>query len=180
MQRREEKDNLMDNLHYLLFEHKERLPETLSKYNLKHLEELSLIVSNALNGKKEDGLNKIANVRNYLKESLKYVHDNYDYDNYDEQEDLEMLLKEIVMDLNQEKFQEIANLVTSDELVGMKSLTRQKRLPREIESEIIGYVGQKQSGGKKARITKKRKSKSRPKSKSTRKNAKKRSIRQTN
>jgi hypothetical protein len=149
MQMREEKYNLLDNLDYLLFEHKDRLPETLSKYNLKELEDLRTIVSNALNGKKQHGLYKITYVRNYLIDSLKYVHENYDYDNYDEQEDLELLLKEIIIDLHPKNFIKISNLVTSDELIGMKSLARQKRLPREIESEIVEFVGQKQTGGKK-------------------------------
>jgi hypothetical protein len=148
MQMREEKDNLIDNLDYLLFEYKEKLPETFSTHDLKNLEELSLVVSNALNGKKEDGLNKLANVRNYLKQSLKYVHENYDYDNEEQQEDLELLLKEIIIDLEPIHFQEISNLVSSNELIGMKSLARQKNLPREMEGEILEFVGQKQSGGK--------------------------------
>jgi uncharacterized protein Veg len=39
--------------------------------------------------------------------------------------------------------------MTSDEKIGLKSIARQKRLPREMEAEISKYVGLKPKGGRK-------------------------------
>lgn len=151
--------DFMDDLQYFIFEYKHLFPSDLvRKHNLTKPDEVITIVTNASQGMKENGLNRLNDVRNYLMDLENDLSAYYGFDDdYDQQEEMMQILRTLIRDLNPKKFAQIHDIVRPSETIGLRSVARQKGLPREMEREIIDYVGVVPRGGRRKRsVTKKR------------------------
>lgn len=149
-------DDFMNSLYYFIFEYSERIPEDyLAKNRLHSVSEIPTIIGNAMEGKKENGLYNLTNVRNYLRESLDYYRKVYGYDNgFESQEEVEPILQELIRDLDPENFRKMAQIITPQEIINVKKIMRKKNMPEDIEREIMSYVGKKPTGGYRKKGTK--------------------------
>ena len=139
----------------------------LSKYGFKafDLDDLTKVVISATKGE-QDGLNRLDNVRKYLRATINDIKENFsgydhDYEQLDETiEDFE----EILGDLDPEAFKDIINLATPQEKMMVRSIGRQStvKLPEDIQREIISNIG---IGGVRRKKTKNKRTKSRSNSK---------------
>lgn len=155
-------DNFYDDWRYLMSEYDLPTGNELSRHGFTSLNELNDVVMNAMYGNKENGLLRINNVRNYLKDVLTYEENNsgaYTDDNYDEYEENLKLLNQLIEDLEPSNFKEIMELVTPEEEILVGRLTDKPGLGPDVKQEILEYVGMPIKGGRK-RNSKRRKSKS--------------------
>jgi len=148
-------DDFMDDLQYFIVEYKDQFPSDLvTKYNLTSPDEVITIVTNASQGNKENGLNRLQDVRNYLIDLRTDLSNYYGLDDdYDKQEEMMQILNRLIRDVKPKKFAKMHDIVTPGEMIGLRSVARQKDLPREMEGEIIDYVGTTPRGGRRKRKT---------------------------
>lgn len=151
-------DEFMDDLQYFIFEYKHLFPSDLiTKHHLNSPDEVITIVTNASQGMKETGLNRLKDVRNYLIDLRNDLSNYYGLDDdYDQQEEMMQILDRLIRDLRPKKFAKMHDIVTPGETIGLRSVARQKGLPREMESEIKDYVGVVPRGGLRKRRTAKK------------------------
>lgn len=155
-------NDFMDDLQYFIVEYKHQFPSDLvRKHNLTSPDEVITIVTNASQGMKENGLNRLSDVRNYLMDLEDDLSNYYGFDDdYDQQEEMMQVLKRLIRDLKPKKFAQTHDIVTPGETIGLRSVARAKKLPPEMEREIMDYVGTTPRGGRRKRRTvKKRHSK---------------------
>lgn len=167
----------------LMFDLQDELPtEFIEPNGFRNIDEMVDVLNNALDGNNEDGLLRIKNIRNYLIDAKRYFSENYpfnyrwDEEAFDSHEEKLQLLTTLINDLEPNNFKKYAEVITPEEIMTLRSLSRQKRIPPEIEREISSYIGNKPRGGhKKSKRSKRRKTKKtrqNKKSKKTRKNRK--------
>jgi hypothetical protein len=149
-------DDFINSLYYFIFEYSDRIPEDyLEKNGIRDVSELPIIISNAIEGKKENGLSKLTNVRNYLRESLDYYRKVYGYDNgFESQEEVEFILRDLITNLEPTNFTKMAQLISPEEIINIKKVMRKKHMPEDIEREITSFVGKKPTGGYRKKGTK--------------------------
>lgn len=172
----------LDDWQYLMSEYKYDLPtgNELTKNGFKSLDELNQVVINAFDGKKENGLLRLNNVRNYLQDILKYEEGNsgaYIDDDYDIYEEKLELLKQLIEDLEPSNFKELAELITPEQEILVGKLTDKQGLGSDVKGEIMEFMGTTVKGGRKQRKTKRRKNKSASKRKIKQGKSKKRGSR---
>lgn len=175
-------DDFLDNLNYFLSEYRFDLPTNyLPQHGLNSTSDIVIIIGNALKGKKENGLDRLKNVRDYLTQCLNYYKDTpmYQDDEYDQQMELEEVFTNLITDLEPENFAKISGVMTPDQIMAVTSWLRQKfpdvgeeqqrprALPVELQREVLEYAGIPK-GGRRKKGTKKSKSKRTKKSKSKR------------
>lgn len=158
-------DNFFDDWKYLMFEYKYDLPtgNELTKYGFTSLNELNDVVMNALDGKKENGLLRINNVRKYLQDVLQYEKNNsgsYSDDDYDIYEQKLELLEQLIEDLEPSNFKEMIELRSPEQEILVGKLSDKPGLGADIKEEILGFVGTPAKGGLKHKKSKHRKIKS--------------------
>ena len=148
-------NDFMDDLEYFIVEYKHLFPSNLAgNHNLTSPDEVITIVNNASQGMKENGLNRLSDVRNYLMDLENDLSNYYGLDDdYDQQEEMMQVLKRLIRDLDPKRFAKKHDIVTPGETIGIRSVARQKKLPPEMEREIIEYVGKTPRGGRRKRKT---------------------------
>lgn len=149
-------EDFIFSLNYLMLEYNDKLPlEYLNKNNLNDISEINFIIVNAIEGKKEDGLYRLKNVRDYLIDCLQYYKNVYGFDNeFESQEEIEFVLSELILDLEPNNFTKIAQIITPQEIIDIKGLSRKKGLPEDVEREILSFVGKTPVGGYRKKGTK--------------------------
>lgn len=171
-------DDFIDLLDYFLLEYKHDLPiNYLKNHGLNSTSEIAIIIENAIEGKKENGLDRLKNVRDYLIECLKYYKSVYGYDDeFESQEELESIFSELINDLEPKNFAEMVELITPEQIMNIKSLSRQKNIPEDIERELSSYVAITPKGGNRKKYkTKSKTRKNKNKNKRVKKTTSKRS-----
>lgn len=131
------------------------------KYHLESEEQVKTIVHNATKGIRENGLNRLRDVRAFLSDMI-------DYD-YPEVSDVARYL---YAELVPSRFGKAYKIITIEDILHTRNIAKEKKLPVEMESEIISYMGgvkrRKTRAGKKQtkrKQTKKRRTYSKSKSK---------------
>lgn len=141
----------------------------LPQHGLNSISDIGIIIGNALEGKKENGLDRLQNVRNYLQQCLDHYRDVPEFtdDDWDKQMELEDDFENLIEDLEPNNFAEMANIMTPDQIIATKSWLRQynfaenqedsrKVLPTDVQREVLSYVGKVAKGGRRKKGTKKR------------------------
>ena len=175
-------ENFIEDWDRLMFDLQDELPtEFIQPNGFQNIDEMVDVLNNALDGNKENGLLRIRNIRNYLIDTKRYFSDNYpfnyrwDEEAFDSHEEKLQLLTTLINDLQPNNFNRYAELITPKEIMNLRSLTRQKRIPPEIEREISSYIGNKPLGGQKK--SKRRKTNKVKKTRNIRKNKKSKKLR---
>jgi hypothetical protein len=168
-------EDFIFSLEYFMIEYGEKMPQDyLYIYGLNNVSEIPIIIQNAIEGKKENGLARLKNVRDYFIECLKHYRMLYGYEGgFEGQEEIEFVLSDLITDLDPKNFTKIAEIITPEQMINIKKISRKKKLPEDIEREISSFVGKTPRGGyqKKGtrRVLKRSKHKRRKKDKSKRK-----------
>jgi len=149
---------LIDDLQYFIVEYRHLFPvNLLPKNNLTSPDETVTIVTNANQGIKENGLDRLKDVRNYLIDLEKDLSEYYGFDDdYYEQEEMIEILKSLIKNLDPKRFAKTHNIITPGESMALQSMARQKRLPSDMEMEIQQFVGKPPIGGRKKKRTQKK------------------------
>lgn len=149
---------LIDDLQYFIVEYRHLFPvNLLPKNNLTSPDETVTIVTNANQGIKENGLDRLKDVRNYLIDLEKDLSEYYGFDDdYYEQEEMIEILKSLIKNLDPKRFAKTHNIITPGESMALQSIARQKRLPSDMEMEIQQFVGKPPIGGRKKKRTQKK------------------------
>lgn len=156
-------DDFLHNWNIFIKQYRYEFPlNLLSKYGFKNfdLDDLTRVVVSATKGE-QDGLNRIENVRKYLRETFYHIKTNfqgYD-DDYWQLDEIKEDFQEILEDLKPENFKKIINLATPEEKMMVRSISRQAntKLPEDIQKEIISHIGY---GGRRRKKTKSKRRKS--------------------
>lgn len=182
-------DDFLDNINYFLSEYRYDLPiNYLPQHGLNSTSDIVIIIGNALKGKKENGLDRLKNVRDYLKQCLNYYKDTpmYHDDEYDQQMELEEVFTNLISDLEPENFARISGVMTPDQIMTVTSWMRQRfpdvgedqerqrPLPVELQREVLEYAGMPRGGRRKKGTKRKSKRSKKSKSKRTKKSKTKR------
>jgi hypothetical protein len=177
-------DDFLTDWDYLMFDNQDKMPwEFMPKYGFKNMDEMVDILNNALEGQKENGLNRINDVRNFMIDTRDFLREErpswfirYRERFYKDPRTFNAF-ENVINGLEHENFARMANIITPEEIMSLRSLARQKRLPHEMEREISSYVANKPRGGqnksKRKRKTRKYKKKQKRKTKISRKNYRK-------
>lgn len=154
-------DDFLTDWDYLMFDNKDKMPwEFMPQYHFRNRDEIIDILNNALDGQKENGLNRINDVRRFMIDTRDFLRQErpswfvrYREAFYKDPATFEAF-QNVIDGLEPENFNRMANLITPEEIMSLRSLARQKRLPPEMEREISSYVANKPYGGQNKSKTK--------------------------
>ena len=145
-------------------------------YGFVSLQEMKQVILNAFNGQLENGLNRMNNAREYINELIvdrdeddifEYIMRKYDFEDHPETlRDAEQEYEEAKNDLTSlanclkvDEFKRMNQFIQPSEQFGIKNIVKEKRLPEDMEREVIGFMGKTMlTGGRKRRSIKSRKS----------------------
>jgi hypothetical protein len=142
-------EDFLFSLDYFMLEYGEKMPqEYLEKNRLNNVSEIPIIIRNAIDAKKENGLTRLKNVRDYFIECLEYYRNIYGFDaGFESQEEIEFVLSDLISDLEPRNFTKIAQIISPPQIMNIKGLSRRKKIPEDIEREISSFVGKRPFGG---------------------------------
>lgn len=168
------RNNFVDDWDHLMIDLYDDIPDgMLASHGFNSVDELDEILANALDGINENGLLRLGELRNYVADVLQYFRHNlppfYNYgeEDFEIHEDKIQTAENVLQYLEPREFAEIAQIMTPEQIMMIRSLARQKHAPEEMVREIESYTGLKPKGGMKRKKTAKRGIK---KSKNQRKN----------
>ena len=140
-------DDFLHNWNIFIKQYRYEFPlNLLNKYGFKSfdLNDLTQAVVSATKGE-QDGLNRIENVRKYLRETFYHIKTNFrgGDDDYWELDEIKQDFQEILDDLKPDNFKKIINLATPEEKMMVRSISRQAntKLPEDVQREIISHIG---------------------------------------
>jgi hypothetical protein len=152
-------------------------------YGFDTLEEVKQVILNAFNGKTENGLDSIHSAREYINDLIgdgeeddifEFIMRKYDLEDHpetlrdaeEEYDEALKTLKIIAKCLEVDELKKMNQFIPPSEYISLKNIVKEKRLPEDMEREMIGFMGKtKIIGGK------------RRKSKNTKRTKKQRKIR---
>lgn len=140
-------NDFFDNWNSFIKKYRNEFPlNLLSNYGFKSfvLDDLTNVVVSASKGE-QNALNRLENVRKYLRATFYDIKQNFRGfdDDYEELENTRDEFKEIIEDLKPENFKKIINLATPEEKMMVRSISRQGniKLPEDVQKEIISNIG---------------------------------------
>lgn len=146
-------------------------------YGFDNLEEMKQVILNAFNGQMTNGLDRINDVREYIidligdgeeDEIFEFITRNYDFEDHPEtlreaEEEYDQALKALTYlakCLELDEFKRMGQFIPPSEHISIKNIVSEKRLPEDMEREVLGFMGKtKITGGKRRKSKKSRKSK---------------------
>lgn len=152
------------------------------EYGFDDLEEIKDVIINAFNGKLDDGLDSIVYVKEYIHdligdgnddELFEYIARKYDFEDHpetlrDAEEEYENALKTLnalYKCLDVDEIKRMNQFINPSQHISVKNIIKEKRLPEDMEGEILGFIGKtKITGGKKKKTKKLKMSKKSKKS----------------
>jgi hypothetical protein len=178
----EEYVDFIENWNRLTFELHDELPtQFLQPNGFQDINEMSDVIENAGEGIKENGLLRLKNVRNYLinvRDDLNadtpFV-DHHDEEAWEIHQEKIDLVNYLINALQPQNYARMADILTPEDIIVLRNMRRQKRIPEDMEREISSFVGIKPEGGRNSRRkNKKRKTRKSKKAKKSRKTKKSR------
>lgn len=170
------RNNFVDDWDHLMFDFGDELhTRFLTAHGFNDVNELDEILANALEGINENGLLRIGELRSYVADMLEYFENNLPpYYNageeaFEEHQDKIEAAENILQYLEPREFARIAQIMTPEQIMIIRSLARQKRAPEEMVREIESYAGLKPRGGMKRKTKAKRGKRKTKKSRKSRK-----------
>jgi hypothetical protein len=150
--------DFMDDLEYFIAEYKHTFPSNLlPKNNLTSTDEILIIVRNANDGIKENGLDRLKDVRNYLIDLKNELSEYYGFDDdYYQHEEMLDILNSLIRTSRPKHFAKMHDIIMPGQSMALQSMSRQKGLPGEMEREIKDYVGTSPHGGRRKKRTQKK------------------------
>ncbi len=175
------RNNFVDDWDHLMFDFGDEVhAKFLTAHGFNDVNELDEILANALEGINENGLLRLGELRTYVADLLEYFRENlppyYNHgeEAFEEHEDKIHTAEDVLQYLEPREFARIAQIMTPEQIMIIRSLARQKRAPEEMVREIESYAGLKPRGGMKRKTKAKR---GKRKTKKTRKPKKNRKTR---
>ncbi len=180
MSESEEYVDFIEKWNRLTFELHDELPiQFLQPNGFQNINEMSDVIENAGEGIKENGLLRLKNIRNYLINVRDDLNADTPFIDHHDEEEWEIhhekidLVNYLINALEPRNYARISEILTPDDIIVLRNMRRQKRIPEDMEKEISSFVGIKPEGGRNSRRkNKKRKTRKTKKSRKSRRNKK--------